>query len=101
MNLHEEIAKVAYELYEKSGRIEGRDLDNWLEAEKIVMQRLSEQGSSEECLTESTTVEEIPVEPFPKVTEKPKRTAKKTSTVKKAEKKTTTTKKTTRKKKSE
>jgi hypothetical protein len=37
--LNEEIAKVARELYEKSGRIEGRDLDNWLEAEKIVMAR--------------------------------------------------------------
>lgn len=36
MNLHEEISKVAYELYEKSGRV-GRDLENWLEAEKIVM----------------------------------------------------------------
>lgn len=38
MNLHDEIAKVAYELYEKSGKI-GRDLENWLEAEKIVMAR--------------------------------------------------------------
>jgi hypothetical protein len=36
MNLHEEISKVAYELYEKGGRLGGRDLDNWLEAEKIV-----------------------------------------------------------------
>lgn len=39
MNLHDEIAKVAYELYEKSGRVPGRDLENWLEAEKIVMAR--------------------------------------------------------------
>lgn len=39
MILYDEIAKVAYELYEKSGKIEGRDLDNWLEAEKIVMAR--------------------------------------------------------------
>ncbi len=38
MNLREEIEKVAYELYEKGGRI-GRDLENWLEAEKIVMAR--------------------------------------------------------------
>lgn len=34
--LHSEIARVASELYEKSGRIEGRDLENWLEAERIV-----------------------------------------------------------------
>ncbi len=38
MNLHDEIAKAAYELYEKSGKI-GRDLENWLEAEKIIMAR--------------------------------------------------------------
>jgi hypothetical protein len=35
-NLHDEIAAVAYELYEKSGRIGGRDLVNWSVAEKIV-----------------------------------------------------------------
>ena len=34
--LNEEIRKKAQELYEKSGRIPGRDLDNWLEAERIV-----------------------------------------------------------------
>ncbi|MDI6729277.1 MAG: DUF2934 domain-containing protein [Thermodesulfovibrionales bacterium] len=39
MNVHDEIAKVAHELYEKSGRMPGRDLENWLEAEKIVMAR--------------------------------------------------------------
>jgi len=37
MILHDEIAKVAYELYEISGRIDGRDMENWLEAERIVM----------------------------------------------------------------
>lgn len=30
------IRKKAQELYEKSGRKSGRDLDNWLEAERIV-----------------------------------------------------------------
>jgi hypothetical protein len=39
MNLREEIEKVAYELYEKSGRISGRDVENWIEAEKVVMAR--------------------------------------------------------------
>ena len=39
MNLHEEIAKVAYEIYEKDGRLGGRELGNWLEAEKIVRKR--------------------------------------------------------------
>ena len=36
VNLYDEIFTVARDLYERSGRIEGRDLDNWLEAEKIV-----------------------------------------------------------------
>jgi hypothetical protein len=27
---------VAYEIYERSGKIEGRDLANWLDAEGIV-----------------------------------------------------------------
>ena len=36
MDMHEEIEKAAYELYEKNGRAGGRDLENWLEAEKAV-----------------------------------------------------------------
>ena len=43
MKWYDEIGKLARELYEKSGRIEGRDLDNWLEAERIVMERYKEQ----------------------------------------------------------
>jgi hypothetical protein len=39
MNLYEETAKVAYELYEKGGRTAGNDLADWLEAEKIVKAR--------------------------------------------------------------
>lgn len=46
MNLHEEISKVAYELYEKSGRAIGRDVENWLEAEKIVKARAKKELST-------------------------------------------------------
>ena len=38
-NLHDEIAQLAHKLYEKSGRIEGRDLENWSKAERIVRSR--------------------------------------------------------------
>jgi len=38
-NIHDEIAKVAYELFEKSGKMYGYELENWLAAEKIVMER--------------------------------------------------------------
>jgi hypothetical protein len=36
--IHDEIARAAYELYEKAGRAHGNELKNWLEAEKIVME---------------------------------------------------------------
>lgn len=39
MNLYEEIARVAYELYLKRGCVHGHDLDDWLEAELIVLSR--------------------------------------------------------------
>ncbi|MBU4319878.1 MAG: DUF2934 domain-containing protein [Thermodesulfovibrionales bacterium] len=37
--LHDEIEKVAYTLFESSGWLHGHDLENWLEAEKIVMEK--------------------------------------------------------------
>lgn len=40
-DLGHEIARVAYELYESSGRVDGRDVENWLEAERIVMARIA------------------------------------------------------------
>jgi hypothetical protein len=39
MNLHDEIAAVAYELYEARGCVPGRDLDDWLDAERVVLAR--------------------------------------------------------------
>lgn len=35
-DITEAIRKKAQELYEKSGRRPGRDMDNWLEAEKMI-----------------------------------------------------------------
>jgi hypothetical protein len=64
MNLQEEIAKVARELYEKSGCIEGRDCENWLDAERIVLSRhisqdIEEPEGEEPLITEETIVEEV------------------------------------------
>jgi len=42
--IREQIAKVAYEIYENSGRAAGRDIHNWLMAEKVV---LSKQAAGE------------------------------------------------------
>jgi hypothetical protein len=47
VKLYDEIAKMAYELYEKNGREEGYELVNWLEAERIVMARNSEREKIE------------------------------------------------------
>ena len=47
MNLHEEIAGIAYELYEKSGCMGGRDFENWIDAERIVLMRHASQDIEE------------------------------------------------------
>ena len=49
-DLYEETVRVASELYEKNGRAEGRDLENWLEAEKIMKTEIhsNNHDSSEE-----------------------------------------------------
>ncbi len=38
-DFYDEVAKVAYDLYEKRGRIHGDDLADWLKAETIVKKR--------------------------------------------------------------
>jgi len=45
--LEEEIRQVAYELYLRSGCAPGRDLDNWLEAEKIVLAKYQMKSQEE------------------------------------------------------
>ncbi len=55
--LEEEIRLLAYELYEKSGFIPGRDLDNWLEAERILLTKyglIVEKQSAEESKLETS-----------------------------------------------
>ncbi len=55
-NLYDEIATLAYELYEKSGRVEGRGLDNWLEAERIVKARYAAMGNNEDEVIKSSNM---------------------------------------------
>lgn len=38
-DVNEEIAKTAYELYQKRGMGDGYDIDDWLKAERIVRER--------------------------------------------------------------
>ena len=41
-NLQEEIRHRAYELYDKRGRVDGRDMEDWLQAESEVTERTRE-----------------------------------------------------------
>jgi hypothetical protein len=45
--LYEEIKIVAYKLHEKRGRVHGYDLDDWLEAERIVLERHAKKKEKE------------------------------------------------------
>jgi len=42
--VRERIAKKAYELYEQRGWQDGQDIDDWLQAEEIVMRKAYETG---------------------------------------------------------
>lgn len=44
-DIKEEIAKVAYEIYEQRGS-SSLDMENWLEAERVVLERLSARDPS-------------------------------------------------------
>ena len=46
-NLYNETAKVAYEIHEKRGKIHGYDLADWLEAERIVLERYAREIETE------------------------------------------------------
>jgi len=46
-NLYDETAKVAYEIHEKRGKIHGYDLADWLEAERIVLERYAREIETE------------------------------------------------------
>ncbi len=41
----QEVAVVAYELYERRGRVQGHDREDWLQAERIVRARAAQKAS--------------------------------------------------------
>lgn len=45
--LYDEVAKIAYDLHEKRGRVHGYDLEDWLEAERIVLERYAKRIEKE------------------------------------------------------
>jgi len=54
MNLNDETAKAAYELHEKRGKIHGYDMADWLEAERIVLERYAKEIETELGKTSET-----------------------------------------------
>ncbi len=59
-SLHERIAERAYALHQKRGEHHGHDLEDWLEAERIL---LSEQSAGEET---AAPAKEKPSDPAPR-----------------------------------
>jgi hypothetical protein len=46
-NFYEEVAKVAYDLFENRGKVHGHDMADWLKAEMIVKKRYSNKNEPE------------------------------------------------------
>ncbi len=55
-DLNNEVARVAHELYERRGRDHGYDLQDWLEAEKIVLARVEKSAEKARPKKSSKTV---------------------------------------------
>jgi hypothetical protein len=90
--LREEIARVAYELYEKRGRGEGCHLDDWVEAERIVKARYKKKEVEREKPARSikakpagAAIKEKKQAAAGKVSPKKKTTLRKTTAAKKTE----------------
>ena len=45
VKLHELVCRRAYELYERRGRVEGHDCEDWLEAEREILAAAEAGGS--------------------------------------------------------
>ncbi len=51
---HEEISKLAHEMYLIEGMPEGREVDHWLEAEQELLRRKAQQQDSSALQTKTT-----------------------------------------------
>jgi len=61
-NIGQEIEKTAYELWEKGGCLPGREIENWIEAERIVTLRFAEKSTPKKKSQKSASFEKMPVE---------------------------------------
>jgi len=56
--LCDEIVRLAYDFYEKRGRVHGFDLEDWLKAERIVMERHAAEVAREASLVAAAAAAE-------------------------------------------
>ena len=61
-NIGQEIEKTAYELWEKGGCLPGREIENCIEAERIVTLRFAEKSTPKKKSQKSASFEKMPVE---------------------------------------
>jgi hypothetical protein len=88
-NIHDEIAKSAYELFESSDRMYGCELENWLAAEKIVMERHAKEIEQEVDTLGSTKGKKASGKTEPKTSKKTSERSSQTKTKKNPPKKKT------------
>jgi hypothetical protein len=52
MDYYDEIARVAYDIFEREGMVHGRHIDHWVEAEIIVTKKYKDMDNAEQDNTE-------------------------------------------------
>lgn len=60
MEMRHEIKKLAYELFEKNGRIHGHELEHWIEAERIVCSRHASAGNGKDVMAQKSVASKSP-----------------------------------------
>jgi hypothetical protein len=50
MSNYDDIAKRAYELWEKAGKPEGQETEHWLQAENEIMERRESKGATKRAM---------------------------------------------------
>ncbi len=91
-NPYDDTVRIAYDLYEKRGRVHGYDVEDWLEAERIVLERHAKEIKREVDIVKATKAEKSSGKTEPKTL---KTSKKPTEIISKTTKKKSPVKKTT------
>ena len=80
--MYDEIARIAYDLFEQRGRLHGYAQEDWLEAERIVMERHVKEIEQEADIIKATKKKKAPAKTETKTVKASKKTAEKPSAAK-------------------